>query len=42
MNTAWELWTLKDLLPQKEFKKLLKETKNYNFVEHFIEEIKGE
>jgi len=36
------IWTLQGLLPVKEFKKLLKETKNYNFVEHFIEEIKGE
>jgi len=36
------IWTLQDLLPVKEFKKLLKEAKNYNFVEHFIEEIKGE
>lgn len=35
------IWTLQGLLPVKEFKKLLKETKNYNFVEHFIEEIKG-
>lgn len=36
------IWTLQDLLPVKEFKKLLKETKSYNFVEYFIEEIKGE